>query len=180
MYKSEYKYQLDEVYYSVDKQRKLLRNLTTRRKMAIIKNHPTIYGRRRKYIAIETTMKRRVPNIQDSEMSTRTIFTGFLFVRWYIIILSCKFLMTVDVFIEHESNGEHSAPLQVKKMAVVKLGMFYQKLWTETAIHTTILLLETTKRIKWRVTRPSISSPNGKNDTGGGWITPQITFVGQN
>lgn len=69
-------------------------------------------------------------------MSTRTIFTDFLFVRWYIIILSCKILMTVDVFIEHEINGEHLAPLQAKKMAVVKLREFYQKLWPETALYT--------------------------------------------
>lgn len=64
-------------------------------------------------------------------MATRRIFTDFLFARLYIIIFSCKILMTVDVFIEHESNGE--APLQAKKMAVVKLRLFYQKLWSETA-----------------------------------------------
>lgn len=70
-------------------------------------------------------------------------------------------------FIGYESYGEHLASLPAKKIAVVKLRTFCEQLQTGMAyLHTIILLLGMMKRIKWGVTRSSISSPYAENVKG--------------
>lgn len=72
--------------------------------------------------------------------------------------------MTVDVFIGYDSYGEHLSSLPAKKIAVVKLRTFCEELRNGMSyLHTIILLLGMMKRIKWGVTRSSISSPYAEN-----------------